>query len=150
MTSTLAPARAYYEHSPEEWSETYRRVQAAGSGARILVRGATVISLDEKVGDFDVGDVLINGKRIEAVGPDLSGLVGDDSTVVIDAKGMIVLPGIVDGHRHCWQNQFRRVIPDADLTEYIRALHGKFALKYEPHDMYVGNLITMLTLLDAA
>ncbi len=62
---------------------------------------------------------------------------------------MIVLPGIIDGHRHCWQNQFRRVIPDADLAEYMRTLHGDFAVEYRPHDIYVGNLITMLTLLDA-
>jgi cytosine/adenosine deaminase-related metal-dependent hydrolase len=63
--------------------------------------------------------------------------------------GMIVMPGIVDGHRHCWQNQFRRVIPDADLSEYVRTLHGDFAVEYRPHDLYVGNFLTMLTLLDA-
>ena len=62
---------------------------------------------------------------------------------------MIVMPGIVDGHRHCWQNQFRRVIPDVDLAEYVKTLHGDFALEYRAHDIYVGNFLTMLTLLDA-
>ena len=51
--------------------------------------------------------------------------------------------------RHCWQNQFRRVIPDADLHEYVKTLHGDFAVEYRPHDMYVGNYLTMLTLLDS-
>ena len=41
---------------------------------------------------------------------------------------MIVMPGLIDGHRHCWQNQFRRVIPDADLHEYVKTLHGDFAV----------------------
>jgi cytosine/adenosine deaminase-related metal-dependent hydrolase len=149
MKCVLAPAKAYYEQRPEDWSSLYDRIAAAGSSARILLRGATVMSLDPNIGNFDAGDVLIDGNKIEAVGSDLAHLVDDEQTIVVDMKGMIVLPGIVDGHRHCWQNQFRRVIPDAELTEYIKTLHGEFALKYRPHDMYVGNFITMLTLLDA-
>jgi cytosine/adenosine deaminase-related metal-dependent hydrolase len=45
--------------------------------------------------------------------------------------------------------RFRRVIPDVDLAEYVKTLHGDFALEYRPHDIYVGNFLTMLTLLDA-
>ena len=62
---------------------------------------------------------------------------------------MILAPGIIDGHRHCWQNQFRRVIPDVDLADYVNTLHGDFAVEYRPHDIYVGNFVTMLSLLDA-
>jgi cytosine/adenosine deaminase-related metal-dependent hydrolase len=31
----------------------------------------------------------------------------------------------------------------------VKTLHGDFAVEYRPHDMYVGNLLTMLTLLDS-
>ncbi len=142
-------ARAYYEQSPAEWAAIRERLDAAGPDDRILLKGATVISIDPEVGDFDAGDVLIRGKRIEAVGADLSAAAGNGQAIVVEMGGMIVMPGIVDGHRHCWQNQFRRVIPDADLSEYVRTLHGDFAVEYRPHDMYVGNLLTMLTLLDS-
>ncbi len=141
--------RAYYEQSPAEWAAIKERLDAAGPDARILLKGATVITVDPEIGDFDEGDVLIRGKKIEAVGADLSAAAGNGQTIVIEMGGMIVMPGIVDGHRHCWQNQFRRVIPDADLTEYVNTLHGDFAVEYRPHDMYVGNFLTMLTLLDA-
>ena len=87
----------------------------AGADARILLQGATVVTVDPAIGDFDEGDVLIRGKRIEAVGADLSAAAADGRAIVIEMGGMIVMPGIIDGHRHCWQNQFRRVIPDADL-----------------------------------
>ena len=93
--------------------------------------------------------MLIRGKRIEAVGADLSDAAADGGAIVIEMGGMIVMPGLIDGHRHCWQNQFRRVIPDADLHEYVKTLHGDFAVEYRPHDMYVGNFLTMLTLLDS-
>lgn len=141
-------ARAYYEQTPAEWAAIKDRLDRTGPNDRVLLRGATVMTVDPAVGDFDAGDVLIRGKRIEAVGADLSEAAGN-ATIVIEMGGMIVMPGLIDGHRHCWQNQFRRVIPDADLHEYVKTLHGDFAVEYRPHDMYVGNFLTMLTLLDS-
>ena len=141
------PARAYYDQSPAEWAAIKDKLDRAGPRDRILFKGATVVTVDPTIGDFDRGDVLVRGKRIEAVGPDLSDAAGD--AIVIEMGGMIVMPGLVDGHRHCWQNQFRRVIPDADLSEYVKTLHGDFAVEYRPHDLYVGNFLTMLTLLDS-
>ena len=142
--------RAYYEQSPAEWaadqgiaSTPPEPTPASCSRARPWSRSTP------SIGDFDEGDVLIRGKRIEAVGADLSAAAGNGQAIVIEMGGMIVMPGIVDGHRHCWQNQFRRVIPDADLSEYVKTLHGDFAVEYRPHDLYVGNFLTMLTLLDS-
>ena len=142
-------ARAYYEQSSAEWGAVKGRLDRAGASARILLKGPTVITVDPVIGDFDVGDVLIQGRKIAAVGADLSAAAADGQAIVIEMGGMIVVPGIIDAHRHCWQNQFRRVIPDADIAEYMRTLHGDFAVEYRPHDVYVGNFITMLTLLDA-
>ena len=144
-----AKARAYYEQSPAEWAALKERLDRAGANDRILLKGPTIVSVDPDVGDFDEGDLLIRGRRIEAVGADLSAAAADGKAIVIEMGGMIVMPGLIDGHRHCWQNQFRRVIPDADLQEYVNTLHGDFAVEYRPHDMYVGNLLTMLTLLDS-
>ena len=145
-----ATVRPYYEQTPKEWAELFDRSRTAGPNARILLKGATVISVDAAIGDFDQGDVLIRGRRIEAVDTDLSAVAADGGAIVIEMGGMIVMPGIVDGHRHCWQNQFRRVIPDVDLAEYVKTLHGDFALEYRAHDIYVGNFLTMLTLLTRA
>ena len=55
---------------------------AAGAQTqRVLLKGGCVLSLDPKVGDFDVADVLIDGSRIAAVGPNLTA-----SAQVIDAS----------------------------------------------------------------
>jgi cytosine/adenosine deaminase-related metal-dependent hydrolase len=140
-------ARAYYEQTPADWAAIKEKLDRAGPRDRILFKGATVVTVDPVIGDFDQGDVLVRGKRIEAVSADLSDAAG--GAIVIELGGMIIMPGLVDGHRHCWQNQFRRVIPDADLSEYVKTLHGDFAVEYRPHDLYVGNFLTMLTLLDS-
>ncbi len=54
------------------------------------------MSMDPQVGDLVRGDVLVEGKRILAIGPNLSAGGAD----VIDARGRIVMPGFIDTHHH--------------------------------------------------
>ena len=68
----------------------------------------------------------------------------------IDAKDTVVIPGMVDCHRHAWEGQIRGVIPNsATIGEYMGATHQGFAPHYRPDDMYAGNLITALGCIDA-
>ena len=73
-------------------------LRSPGRG-RVLLRGGTVQTMDPPLGDLARGDVLLNGAVIEAVGPDLGPQVTDPDLLVLDLPGMIVLPGLVDGHR---------------------------------------------------
>jgi 5-methylthioadenosine/S-adenosylhomocysteine deaminase len=127
-----------------------RLKRAAGDGGRrILIRGGTIISMDAAVGDFAVGDVLIEGKKIAAVGPDLAG-AAQGGAIVVDAAGMVVIPGLIDCHRHSWEGQIRGIIPDSSsIGDYMAATHRGFAPFYQPEDMYVGNLSTALGCIDA-
>jgi 5-methylthioadenosine/S-adenosylhomocysteine deaminase len=112
---------------------------------RILLKGGAIISMDPKIGDLAKGDVLIEGKKIVAIGPNLTA-----TAEVIDASNTILIPGFVDAHRHSWEGQLRRINPNAGtLDAYSAATHRSFALHYRPHDHYVGNLITALGCIDA-
>ena len=68
---------------------------AADPPKTTLIRGATI--LDGTGTPGRVGDVLLTGDRITAVGD--SGSVKADRT--IDAAGLIVCPGFIDLHTHC-------------------------------------------------
>src|ERR1700685_4286664 len=83
---------------------------------RTLFKAATVITLDPKVPNLAIGDVLVDGDRIVEVGANLQ--LGDAE--VIDAAGSIVMPGLVDAHHHMWLGAMRRMMPDVDdLFAYI-------------------------------
>ena len=84
-------------------------------GDRILLKGGCVLSLDPQVGDFDVADVLIEGSRIAAVGPNLSA-----TATIVDASNTIVMPGFIDTHRHMWQGALRNILPNGLLSDYVR------------------------------
>jgi 5-methylthioadenosine/S-adenosylhomocysteine deaminase len=128
-----------------------RLTQTAGaSSRRILLKGATILSMDAKVGDFARGDILIEGKKIAAVGADLSAASAGADTIVIEAADRVIIPGMVDCHRHSWEGQLRGIIPNsATIGDYMGATHRGFAPFYQPEDMYVGNLATALGCLDA-
>jgi 5-methylthioadenosine/S-adenosylhomocysteine deaminase len=116
------------------------RRPAASAPRRLLLRGAYVLSMDPAVGDL-VGDVLLAGDVIEAVGPDLSARAGEDA-LVLDLPGRIVLPGLVDSHVHAWEGAIRGIAPDADFGNYMAITHGGIAKLMTPEDIAIGQRIT--------
>ncbi|MFK0024407.1 amidohydrolase family protein [Streptomyces sp. NPDC090798] len=113
---------------------------------RILFTGATIVTMDPGLGVIDRGDLLVEGDTITALGPDLS--AGD--AVVVDATGTILAPGFVDTHRHAWEAQLRRIMPDVDdLGGYVMATLAGYATVYRPEDMYVGTRLAALTAIDS-
>jgi cytosine/adenosine deaminase-related metal-dependent hydrolase len=113
----------------------------------ILLKGGTVLSLDPKVGDFDTADVLIDGPKIAAVGPNLKDVPAD--AVVIDASQSIVMPGFVDTHRHMWEGQLRGILPDGRLSDYTRDITGAARAVFRPEDARAGDLISALGAINA-
>jgi cytosine/adenosine deaminase-related metal-dependent hydrolase len=109
------------------------------AGGLIRIAGGCVVTMDTEVGDFAKADVLIDGETIVGVGADLE----SDTEQVIDAEGFIVMPGFVDTHRHMWQGQLRRMIPNVDISMYL-GLRNAFAEQYQPDDSHAGTLVVAL------
>ena len=124
------------------------------SGRRYVIRGGAVLSMDAGVGDFAVADVLVDGGRIAAVGPDIDAGGAD----VIEADGMIVMPGFIDSHHHQFETALRGFLADGLLfndglphgeVNYFDFVLGKFAGAYRPEDVYISELFGSLSQLDA-
>lgn len=109
---------------------------------KTLLRGGRVLTMDEGLGDFEVGDVLIEGDRIAAVGPDLGG-VADET---IDLGGAIVMPGLIDCHVHLWQTAVRGLAAGRWGREYFGVVHPLSA-RYRPQDMEVSTYAGAVELL---
>jgi len=133
----LKPATARQTSIPAQ----IRQVNQAADRC-ILITNGCVISMDPNVGDFENADVLIEGNTITQVGPSLQTEARRD-VAIVDAEGFIVMPGFVDTHRHMWQGQLRRMIPNVDISMYL-GLRNAFAVQYEPSDSYAGTLVIAL------
>lgn len=122
-------------------------------GRRYVIKGGHVMSMDPNVGDFVQADVLVEGKKILAVGPHLPAF-----GTPIDARGKIVMPGFVDTHHHQFETALRSFLADGLLLNdgkphgainYFDYVLGKFAPVYRPQDVYINELFGALSQLDA-
>jgi cytosine/adenosine deaminase-related metal-dependent hydrolase len=141
-----APAQA--EHGEREPEHSGRH------GRRYLIKGGAVLSMDPEVGDFAEADVLVEGRKIIAVGPNLRAW----GVPSIDARGRIVMPGFIDTHHHLFETALRSFLADgllfdgldANITQnYFQKILLTFAPQYTPQDVYINTLFGSLSQLDA-
>lgn len=102
---------------------------------RLLIRGGHVLTLDSELGELESADVLVEDGRIAAVGAALE--VGEAE--VIEAAGRIVMPGLVDTHRHTWQTALRGACGDWTLLDYFRGIRMNAATAFRPEDVAAAN-----------
>lgn len=123
-------------------------------GRRILIRGGYVMSMDNVVGNFVAGEVLIEGSRIV----EISQSIHAPDAVVIDATGRVVMPGFVNTHHHHFETALRSYLPNGimmadanrpDEPTYIDDIIGKLTPVYRPEDVYISELVGGLSQLEA-
>lgn len=74
-------------------------------------------------------DIAFKAGRIAFVGPDASHTIGAN-TRVVEAKGMYLVPGLLDGHMHVESGM-------VTITEFVRAVvpHGTTGMFVDPHEI---------------
>ena len=116
------------------------------SGRPVVFRNATVLTIDPSLGMIESGDVLVVDKRIAAVGRQL--IVPDDA-IEIDATDGILMPGMIDTHRHMWQTALRGFGADWTLTNYFHFYYLNWGKIFRAEDIYAGNLLAAIEAVDA-
>ncbi len=116
------------------------------AGRPILFRNGTVLTMDDAHRVLTGSDVLVTGDRITAVGP---GLAVPDGTAEIDASDGIVMPGMIDTHRHMWQTAMRGYGADWTLSQYFVWYYLQWGKVFRPEDIYAGNLLAAIEAVDA-
>jgi cytosine/adenosine deaminase-related metal-dependent hydrolase len=102
--------------------------------------------MDPAIGVLEGGDVLVRAERIEQVGRELP---APDDAEIIDATGGILMPGMVDTHRHMWQTALRGFGADWTLTQYFVFYYLNWGKIFRPEDIYAGNLLSAIEAIDA-
>src|SRR5712691_4019288 len=140
-----------------------------GRRRRILLRGGVVLSLDPRVGDLEKADVLIDGTKIAAIGPNIPANLSANAEV-IDCTGAIVMPGFITTHHHQYETLQRSMIPDgllaggwpqesygsvvqniwtagriADPSNPENSIWDLGRVPYDPEDLYISELVACLS-----
>ncbi|HWD03439.1 MAG TPA: amidohydrolase family protein [Amycolatopsis sp.] len=112
---------------------------------RTLIQGGIVFTVDPEIGVLPKGDVLIEDGKIRAVAAEIP--VSDAR--VVDATDRIVMPGLVDTHRHLWQAAVRQIAADWTLGQYVEQMLLQLGPQFAPSDVYIADLLGAIEALDS-
>jgi 5-methylthioadenosine/S-adenosylhomocysteine deaminase len=122
-------------------------------GRRTLIKGGVVVSMDETVGNYGAGDVLIEGAKILQVAASIHA----PDAAVIDATGHIVIPGFIDTHHHQFETALRGALADAILindgrpesaNNYYESVLLKLSQVYRPQDVLINEVFAGISQID--
>ncbi len=113
----------------------------------LLVKNARLLfTMDDRRKRVTDGAVLVRDNVIEAIGPTRDLPVTADR--VIDASGMVVMPGLVNTHHHLYQTLTRAIpaVQDAKLFDWLTYLYPIWA-QMDSDAVYTSALIGLSELL---
>ena len=108
--------------------------------ADILVKNGIVLTLDANNTEIDNGTVAITKDTITAIGPDID-LSAWSASQVIDAKGGIIMPGLINSHTHASMTCFRGLADDLQLMAWLNDHIFPAEAKLDDHKVYSGALL---------
>ena len=98
----------------------------------ILIKNGYLITMD--LDDSKLyGDIFIEGRNITKIAPNID----QDADKVIDAAGMLVLPGFVQSHIHLCQSLLRGQADDQPLMDWLDTITS-LEFRHTPETLYAS------------
>jgi 5-methylthioadenosine/S-adenosylhomocysteine deaminase len=98
----------------------------------LLIKNGFLVTMDS-VGNKYYGDLFIEDKRIKRIAPRLD----VKAEKIIDAKGMLVLPGFIQAHIHLCQSLLRGQADDLPLMEWLNTITS-LEFRHTPETLYAS------------
>jgi len=118
-----------------EYYKTGRTQSECGCAvSSILITGGTLVTMDTRRRVITDGSVLVEDSRITRVGKSSEVRPGSSPEFEIDAKGMLILPGLVDIHVHLAQAMLRGCADDTSLIEWLQKYVWPLQGNYDAQD----------------
>lgn len=114
---------------------------------KILIRGATVIPMTGPENIIDNGEIAIEAGKIKAVGPAGTAGAGWSADKVIDAKGMVALPGFINCHTHAAMTLLRSYADDLPLMQWLSERIWPLENRLTGEDVYWGTMLCVLEMI---
>ena len=107
---------------------------------KILIKNGLVLDM---VNNPENKDILIQDDKIIKIGNNL----GEEETKIIDAKGKVVMPGLVNCHNHAGMNIFRGYSDDLELHDWLTKAIFPVEDKLTAEEVYYSNLLACIEMI---
>ena len=114
----------------------------------LLIRNVEVLTFEEQDPHFLPGqDILIEGDQINAIQPTSS--LSAEGYQVIDAAGMLAIPGMLNTHAHVPMVLFRNAGPDVNENDWFNKIIFPLEANLTPEDIYWGSMLGLAEMIAA-
>ncbi|KAJ5482527.1 Metallo-dependent hydrolase [Penicillium sp. IBT 31633x] len=103
--------------------------------------------MDDSLGEFDRGAVLVENGVITAIGR--VDEISDPEAQVIDTTGGVVIPGLIDTHRHTSLSLFRGIAADQSLMRFLPNCYLRWLPAVDVADIHTSSLVSALEAIDS-
>lgn len=108
----------------------------------ILIRGGTLVTMNPER-EIIPGDILIEGDRIAEIGM----IEPNGAEQIINAQGMLVIPGLIQSHVHLCQTLFRGLANDLELLEWLNRRIFPLEAAHDEESLYYSAMLGCAELL---
>src|SRR5215475_7333966 len=112
-----------------------------------LITGGYVVTVDPARSVFPGGYVAIDGAKIAAVGPSAQTPKPNTFDEVIDARGCVVVPGLINMHQHHWYTLFKGLADGMLLEDWVTDFLLPLSLRLDADAMAVSSTLAGLEML---
>ena len=105
----------------------------------IIIKNGTILTMDNENSVFENGQLCVKGDIIAKVGALDDGSF--EAKKMIDAKGGLILPGLVNGHTHAAMSLFRGLADDLPLMEWLNNYIFPAEGRMDADFVYTGTLL---------
>jgi 5-methylthioadenosine/S-adenosylhomocysteine deaminase len=109
--------------------------------ADLIIKNGTILTMDSRNSILENGFLSVRNDRISHMG------TGDASSLkaekVINAKGGLVLPGLVNGHTHAAMTLFRGLADDLPLMQWLENYIFPVERNMDAEFVYTGTLLAL-------
>ncbi len=111
----------------------------------IWIKNATILTMDDARLVMEGANLYIKGKEIYRLGEELEGFEADK---VIDARGKLVMPGLINAHTHIAMSIFRNYGNDVSLESWLNDYIWPAESGLKAEDVRIGSLLSIAEMIE--
>ncbi len=112
-----------------------------------IIKNARIITMDPQRSTFENGAVVISASNIADIGESRVMEKKYADAEVIDAKGMLLIPGLINAHTHVYQILYKGLGDDASLSDWLKKCVYPMSINLKGKDCYDATMLTAVEMI---
>jgi cytosine/adenosine deaminase-related metal-dependent hydrolase len=113
----------------------------------LIISGVTAVTMDDRRRLLPGAAIAIDGERIVAIDTDDTLRARHPAAEILDASGMVAIPGLIDTHAHADQSLLRGLGDRMHWHPFLDRIIGPYLARRDPADGVLANTLSMIEMI---